>query len=77
MKLGTLVVVEWYDAWFDISETRPNDWLNACPVKTVGYLVRQGDIISVAGEVLEGEETYRAVTHIPKVLLKRPIRRAG
>lgn len=68
--VGTLVVVRWFDAWYDADEQEEKDWREDYPVETVGYLVRDnGIVLSIAQEVLPDGEGFRAVTHIPLVLM--------
>lgn len=59
-----LVIVTWQDAWFDFDKP-VDEWREDYLVKTVGFLVRDGDVLSLASEQLPGDEGYRAVTHIP------------
>jgi hypothetical protein len=66
-----LVIVEWHDAWFDIDldgieQRRPN-YL----VRTIGFLLSDGPVVSVAQEVLPEGEGFRAVTHVPASLVQR------
>jgi hypothetical protein len=66
-----LVIVEWHDAWFDIDldgieQRRPN-YL----VRTIGFLLSDGPVVSVAQEVLPEGEGFRAVTHVPAALVQR------
>ena len=46
-----LVLVRWRDAWFDF-EAGSGGWPDEYIVQTVGYLVRDTDIVSVAQEAL-------------------------
>jgi hypothetical protein len=66
-----LVVIEWTDAWYDPDEQEPGDWKDEYPVRTVGYLVREVPVYSVAQEVLADPDTFRAVTHIPRAMVTR------
>lgn len=65
-----LVVVTWHDAWFDLEL----DDLAGAPehyaVRTVGYLVRTGAVVSLAQEILPDGDGYRAVTHIPRAMVR-------
>lgn len=65
--IGQLVRVTWTDAWFDF-EADEAAFLAQYPVETIGFLVREGDVISVAGEKLPNG--WRAVTHIPRALVR-------
>lgn len=58
------MIVRWLDAWFDKDETLPSAFAKSCPMETVGWLLREGDVISVAGERSEGP-WFKAITHIP------------
>jgi hypothetical protein len=61
-----LVLVRWFDAWFDF-ERDPNGWRDEYVVETVGFLVREeAGVISLAQELLPGRDGYRAITHIPR-----------
>ncbi len=60
-----LVKVRWLDAWFDFDGS-PGEWRAQYPVVTVGWLVRDGDVLSLAQEMLPPGEGFRAVTHIPR-----------
>lgn len=66
-----LVLVEWQDAWFEGEresiEDAPEDYL----VRTVGFLVRMGRVLSVAQELLPDGDGFRAVTHIPAGMVER------
>lgn len=63
-----LVLVSWYDAWFDFES-------NGSPrktyvVQTVGFLIRDEDgVLSLAQEMLPDRDGYRAVTHIPQAVV--------
>lgn len=66
-----LVIVEWHDAWFDVDlesvDVRRPNYL----VRTIGFLLSDGPVISVAQEVLPEGEGFRAVTHVPAALVQR------
>jgi len=63
-----LVLVRWRDAWFDF-EAGSGGWPDEYIVQTVGYLVRDNDIVSVAQEALANGD-WRAVTHIPRPIIQ-------
>lgn len=66
-----LVLVTWRDAWFDADQQDTKDWRADYLVHTVGYLVREEKgIVSIASEVLPQGDGFRAVTHIPKAIIK-------
>jgi hypothetical protein len=66
-----LVLVTWRDAWFDFDEPDPEEARADYLVTTVGFLVRQGPrFVSVAQEVLPDGDGFRAVTHIPTVVVQ-------
>jgi hypothetical protein len=68
------VLVEWHDAWFDLDDTDPGDRRIDYPVRTVGFLIREGpSVLSLAQEVLPDGEGFRAVTHIPLPIVKRVV----
>ena len=65
--VGQIVKVTWCDAWFDFeptNETFATEW----PVETIGHCVREGEVVSIAGEKLG--DGWRAVTHIPVALIR-------
>ena len=67
-----LVLVTWRDAWFDFDEPDPDEARADYLVTTVGFLVRQGPrFVSVAQEVLPDGDGFRAVTHIPTVVVQK------
>ena len=64
-----LVLVRWHDAWFDVDhEAEPRtDYL----VETVGYRIAADDrYLHVAAERLPDGEGWRAITHIPVVVIE-------
>jgi hypothetical protein len=66
--LTPLVLVRWHDAWFDVDhEAEPRaDYL----VETVGYRIGADDrYLHVAAERLPDGEGWRAITHIPVVVI--------
>ena len=66
-----LVLVIWRDAWFDADQQETKDWRSDYLVHTVGYLVREDKgIVSIASEVLPEGDGFRAVTHIPRAIIK-------
>jgi hypothetical protein len=67
-----LVVVEWHDAWFDVDQVGVDDCRSDYPVRTVGFLLREGpEFLSLAQEILPEGEGFRAVTHIPLAIVER------
>ena len=75
-----LVLVTWRDAWFDFDEPDPEEARADYLVTTVGFLVRQGPrFVSVAQEVLPDGDGFRAVTHIPTVVVQKisPLQEPG
>jgi hypothetical protein len=70
-KLGDKVTVYWEDAWFDEDTSTPVQWASKTAVETSGTLVREGEVISVAGEVCPEDHSYRAVSHIPTEMITR------
>lgn len=66
-----LVLVEWLDAWFDDDQEGPEDARDDYPVRTVGFLLRTGSVVSIAQEILPDGEGFRAVTHIPGGMVTR------
>jgi hypothetical protein len=67
-----LVLVEWHDAWFDLEQASTDDGRADYPVRTVGFLLREGpEFLSLAQEVLPEGEGFRAVTHIPLAIVER------
>ena len=65
-----LVVVTWNDAWFDLELDDLSDAGEHYPVRTVGYLIRSGAVVSLAQEILPDGDGYRAVTHIPAGMVR-------
>jgi hypothetical protein len=66
-----LVLVRWHDAWFDFdledADCRRSDYL----VTTVGFLVAEDPLyVSIAQELLPDGDGFRAVTHVPRVLIE-------
>jgi hypothetical protein len=64
-----LVVVVWEDAWYDPDENEMHDFRTDYRVTTVGFLIRQLPVVSIAQEVLPDGEGFRAVTHIPRAMV--------
>ena len=66
-----LVVATWNDAWLDSEDNSAASWKDACPVKTVGYLVRSTtSLISLAAELFpDSPGDYRNTTHIPRAMV--------
>lgn len=64
-----LVTVHWHDAWMDdsILDLDKNSYL----VKTVGWLLRDDDIMVVVAAEKQPDGGYRAVTHIPRSIVKK------
>ena len=69
-RIGDLVRVEWQDAWVDHDESEVRDWKDAMPVSTLGYLLRDRPVVSVAAERLP-DGKYRCVTHIPRSIVEK------
>ena len=66
-----LILVEWWDTTFqlDVESGKP---LRPSLAKTVGYLYEEGDdFVTVAQEVFEDDETFRAHTSIPRRSITR------
>jgi hypothetical protein len=66
--MNELILVRWHDAWFDVDhEAEPReDYL----VETVGYRIAADDrYLHVAAERLPDGEGWRAITHIPVVVI--------
>lgn len=58
--------VVWSDAWFDRDESEPSQWLDKYLVHSIGFLVRDDELVlSLAGEILPDGQ-YRSVTHVPR-----------
>jgi hypothetical protein len=68
-ELGApLVRVRWHDAWFDVDHDaeKRDDYL----VETVGFRIAADDrYLHVAAERLPDGEGWRAITHIPIVVI--------
>jgi hypothetical protein len=66
----SLYIVTWTDAFFDEGQITRDDFRSEYVVRTVGFLVRDdADILSLAQELLPDGE-YRAVSHIPRQLVR-------
>ncbi|MEX2439675.1 MAG: hypothetical protein WD739_07320 [Actinomycetota bacterium] len=66
-----LVELVWSDSWHDEAESTASDWRSDYEVRTVGYIVRDGDVVSIAQEVFPDGEGFRSVTHVPRALVRR------
>ena len=67
-----LVLVIWRDAYFDFEQREADDTRPDYLVHTAGFLLSEGPrFISLAQEILPDDDGYRAVTHIPVVLVER------
>ena len=67
-----LVVVTWRDAWFAYQQAHEADHREDYLVRTAGFLIADDPadaFVHVAAEVLPDGEGYRAVTHVPRVLV--------
>jgi hypothetical protein len=64
----TVVCVEWVDACYERGSLKAGELGGLLTLKTVGWLVREEeDHVSVAAEWCPREETYRDISHIPRV----------
>lgn len=69
--VGQLVRVLWSDAWFDFEHGKEEETRRDYPVETIGFLIRDEDgVLSVAQEKLPERDGYRAVTHIPRAVVR-------
>ena len=66
--IGDIVAVSWLDAWCDDTAS-PETFRESYAVETIGILLRDADVVSVAAERIQDGD-YRAVTHIPRSLVK-------
>lgn len=64
-KIGDYVRVFWTDAWEEANEETIRAMPDGMPMVTVGELVRQGPVVSVAAEKVVLTGGYRGTTHIP------------
>lgn len=65
------MLVRWHDAWFDFDLEDRDHRRDGYLVTTVGFLIAEGPrFLSVAQELLPDGEGFRAVTHIPCVLIE-------
>lgn len=65
------MLIRWQDSWFDFdlerTDCRSDDYL----VTTVGFLIAEDPrFVSVAAELLPDGDGFRAVTHIPRMLIE-------
>lgn len=68
--IGSLVAVEWLDAWIDYGESKASSWGRECRVTTYGVLMRAGDVVTIASERMPQDE-FRSVTHVPRKMVER------
>lgn len=68
----TIVMVEWIDASYQDGDITLSQMSQLLPLQTVGWLVLETkDAVSVAAEYCEKEQTFRHVSHIPRVGIKQ------
>lgn len=66
-----LVLVEWWDTTFRL-DMEPGKPLRPSLAKTVGYVYEEGDdFLTIAAELFEEDETFRAHTSIPRCSISR------
>lgn len=65
MKPGTLILVTWTDAFFELENC--TEIPEGYDVTTMGYVVNDGLFLSVAAE--QTPDGWRATTHIPRALV--------
>lgn len=65
MRTGTLVLVTWTDAFFELEN--PTEAPEGYDVTTTGYVVYDGLFLSIAAE--QTPDGWRAVTHVPRALV--------
>lgn len=77
MSEPTLVVVEWYDAWVDGTDTvnpaDPDPRHHATLMQTLGWLVRDTELgVSIFNErcIDDDDGSYRSRTFIPRGMIK-------
>lgn len=66
--MNEVILVRWHDAWFDVDHEaeQRDDYL----VETVGFRIAVDDrYLHVAAERLPDGEGWRAITHIPVVVI--------
>jgi hypothetical protein len=69
-----LILVQWHDAWFDVDITTETERRTDYLVDTVGYRIALDDrYLHLAQERLPDDEGWRAVTHIPIVVIENII----
>jgi hypothetical protein len=75
-QVGDVVAVTWLDAWVDQGESSEHEWNDDCEVTTYGILVRRTSrVVSVAAETMPDTDVYRGVTHIPRKMVVKGVRR--
>ena len=62
-EIGTVVIVTWRDAFFELDEGPPRADYH---VRTIGWVLQTDETwITLACEELPDDDGFRAVTHIP------------
>ena len=68
-----MALVRWLDAWADTDTSTRDQWRDRCLTETVGWLVREGAVVSVAAERFPETGEYRGVTHVPRKMVQEVV----
>ncbi len=60
----------WTDAWFDTDENRPAEWKAEQVIETVGFLLRERPVVTIAHERVE-PGVFRGTTHVPRGMVRK------
>lgn len=72
----TLVYIEWLDASYQRGECELSDLTPLVVLQSAGLLVREDkQTISIALDYYPNSELWRSIEHIPKINVKRIVRR--
>lgn len=64
----TVVFIRWKDASYERGEKTAGEIEPGCVLHSSGILIKEDDeFVSMATDFFPEEETYRHITHIPKV----------
>ena len=67
------IVITWFDSFYEGGPYAKGDFRSRCEMESAGHYVSENDDhVSIAMEFDEEYETWRHITHIPKVnIIKR------
>lgn len=71
-KKRKAVYLEWYDAYSNDDNTSPNDPLDRCLLRTIGWYVSENkDLLRLAMEIGPEDDEFRFEFTVEKVNIKR------